>query len=140
MTKKIDESKLLDVFSSDIPGAVLISMDSDNFEANIVPAVVGVKTYIGCIEFGRGDNNETYDYEGRDDEAMALYPTDCEKIYFGIPQAGTAWLVVPRPDKGDYVWHRVDHMLKFQNEEDWCDNHIEDLYEQRWNLCIDEYI
>lgn len=139
MAKKVNREELLDVFKSDIAGAVIISKDTYSGNVYIVPAICGIKTYIGCIEFGFGDRcDETYDDAAGDwdmpSQLMAMSKSQCKEIYKDIPNDGTAWLVTP----GDrnYLWERIDHLLRFQNEEDEEDDNfdIDALYEKRLNL------
>jgi hypothetical protein len=155
---KVDREKLLDVFTSGIPGAVIITADTHNTdEIFVVPGAIGVKTYIGCVEFGSGDDTSTFCDESYEDfdtveGIMRLSFKKCKAIFNDAPIDGTAWLVIPR--EKDYVWERIDHLLKFQNEDDhikeWedsgCDDEIsgeeeiERMYKKRHNLRIGEYV
>lgn len=143
MAKKVNREKLLDVFSSDIPGAVIISADSYYDEVFIVPGVIGIKTYIGCVEFGAGDTIEIFnDEECKDfDEIegiMRLSPKKCKAIFKDVPINGTAWLVTPQ--EYGYLWERIDHLLKFQNEKDEQEAVVAEMYEKRFNLRVGEKI
>ena len=142
---KVNRSELLDVFSSDIPGAVIISADSYNSdEMFIVPGAIGIKTYIGCVEFGPGDNNgATFSDECCGDfdcveGIMRLSSKKCKAIFQDIPINGTAWLVTPQ--EYGYLWERIDNLLKLQNEEDEQEVVIAELYEKRLNLRVGERI
>ena len=137
--KKYNREQLLDVFKSDIPGAVIISKDTASSEVFITIAGIGIRTWIGCVEFGSADVNETYNMM-LPDTSFGLSDAECEKYYNDIPNEGTAWLVIPR--EKDYVWERIDHLLRFQNEDDYedkyCpeDDYVDYLYFQRLNLRV----
>jgi hypothetical protein len=155
---KVNPSELLNVFISDIPGAVIITADTHNSdEIFVVPGAIGVKTYIGCVEFGAGDDVSLFSDESCEDfdcveGIMRLSFKKCKAIFNDVPIDGTAWLVIPR--EKDYVWERIDHLLKFQNEdqhiEEWEESgcnyelsgkeEIERLYHKRLNLRIGEFV
>ncbi len=127
----------MDVFKSDIPGAVIVSKDSYDDDVYVIPAIFGVKTYIGCIEFGIGTDTETFEWD-KPENSMKLNAKQCEEIYNDVPNDGTAWLVIPL--EKDYVWERIDHLLKFQNEDDEQGVVVAELYEDRFNLRVGEKI
>jgi hypothetical protein len=154
---KVNRSRLMDVFVSDIPGAVIITADSfADGSLFAVPGVTGVKTYIGCVEFGPGGFSDTFSdimYNDFDEVegVMRLGFEKCKAIFNDVPIPGTAWLVIPR--EKDYVWERIDHLLRFQNEAEHiaentssqdedskavADKEIDDMYERRSNLSVGE--
>ncbi len=148
MLKKINKEELLSVFKSEIPGAMIISRNSYLFDCYVTPAILGIKTYIGCVEFGPGDDHESYDQCGYVGNWFTTSQQECKAIYFDVPQDGTAWLVVPK--ENHYEWQRIDHLLRFQNEdEEYCDedsrygcgpDDLDEFYLKRHNLCVGEHI
>ena len=121
----------------------------DDDQVEIRNAEIGVRTFIGCVEFGSGgeigkrriDMRADCEILTSEDDTDGISGADkCRERYYDAPHPGTAWLVVP--DGENFIWKRIDHLLRFQNEADnyWLtkDNGLEDLYMRRYNLCIGE--
>ena len=89
-------------FVSDIIGAVIISRDTQDNSATVVPAKCGIIKRHGCVNFHsvlcRGF-------------ALLLAMQDCQAVYFDWPNAGEAWLVVPY--FWGYEWTRIDGEIEF---------------------------
>jgi hypothetical protein len=94
-------------------GAVFVSRDSGRGFPMAWPAVLGLKKYAGCVEFGLGG----YDSPEGDDAntALVLSDSECNKVFFDSPAAGEAWLVTPC-DKNSYWWERVDECITLSEE------------------------
>ncbi len=145
---KVNREELLDVFISDIPGAVIVSKDTYNDDIFVVPSSIGIKTYIGCVEFGLGNDNKSFDDVLCDTEfpqqVMKLSKAQCLSLFLDVPISGTAWLVTLK--EYGYLWERIDHLLRFQNEKEYEEidddeeKYVAELYEARFNLRVGEII
>jgi hypothetical protein len=114
------KKKKIDVIKSNVSGAVFIHRDTSKYDRRCVyvtPAVIGLKKYAGCTEFGPGDTNHTSRYwrkkgfKGR--TIIALTPKECDKIYFDIPDKAEAWLVTPHGKAQGYLWTPVTDEIGF---------------------------
>lgn len=105
---------------SSISGAVFIHKDTKKFDRRciyVTPAIIGIKKYSGCVEFGPADSSHTSRYhrkkgiKGR--TIIALTPKECEKIYFDCPDKEQAWLVTPHGKAQGYLWTPVTDEIGF---------------------------
>ena len=98
-----------------LPGAVFLACDTEHDgEPWDWPACFGIKKHRGCIEWGRGDKDESFESDG--EWSIWLTKLECKRVYGDTINREEAWLVVPKKDYFD--WYNVTDLIPFEGDED----------------------
>jgi hypothetical protein len=115
-SKKFEEVFMLD---NGTPGALFIVND-DSVGVVAWPALLGLKKYRGCVEFGLGGEDHCIDdhIDSKGSCASVFgFPNEdsCENLYGWTPPDSTAWLVTPGTKAGEYIWDEVTDKIAFSD-------------------------
>ena len=98
------------------PGAVFVTKDTGNDHSFVWPAILGLKKYRGCVEFGPAtDDHPAHNSSYDDGTSMKLNDKECDNIYGEHPCCGDAWLVKPCGD--EWLWEHVDTNIMFSEND-----------------------